>query len=186
MSGLKPFEPEGAEPMWQMIYTSFAGLKIGDLLTKQMVADALGDPRWQPRHETPMRKAMRLWEADHKRAFSNRRGVGWEVAHPAQHEHLSRRKTRRAQREQSRAVAYIENADRSLMASELRDRFNALELNQQHLLQFMKVQSRKNAVYEEVIADLPVRYADRADTDRRLAALDALIEQHFGAGSDPA
>lgn len=122
-----PFEPIGDRPQWQMVYDAMSDLDIGDVLTYQSIAEALGADKFNPNHRAPFYKAANVWGEEHSRAFMAVQRVGYRVVEPAEHEVMARDKHKRSRRQLRKGLEVIHRADRSKLPPDVVARFDSLE-----------------------------------------------------------
>ena len=98
------FKPLGERSRWRMIYDLFRAAEIGETVTYETMAEALGLDAKRAKHEIQMaarRAALELERVD-KRAVDAVRNVGYRIVQHAEVLGLTRRRNRKAGRQITR------------------------------------------------------------------------------------
>lgn len=122
---LKPFEIKGDMPQWQMVYDVLDRKQIDDIVTYNELTEALGRDFLADRG--PFYKAQRHLLEQKLRALAPIPTIGYQVVQATDHERLARKEHRSGRRKIRKAKNLVQHADRTGMAPEVRQKFDALE-----------------------------------------------------------
>lgn len=173
MSGRR-FEPVADRARWEVVYDLLAGLDIGDILTYEELTEAL-DVHRRDLVRSPLYKAAQKWGAERKRALVPVPNIGYRVASISEHELLVRGQHRRSKRALHRGRTYAENADRSLMTPQDRERFDGMErtiARQEDMIRRLDIKQQRT---DKAIAE---SRQQQVATDERLKAVEDALKRH--------
>lgn len=177
----KPFEPKGDAPEWQLVYDVISQKNINDIVTHEELSEALG--RDFLANRSPFYKAQKVMLEQKLRALSPVLGIGYRVVEAKDHERLARKEHKSGRRKVKKALGLVKHADRSEMTPEVRQKFDAIQVNlagqddfirridirtQRHETAIRASQENQRAL-EDKVESQDERVARLEDQQRRLA-----------------
>lgn len=174
---MKPFEPKGDLPEWQLIYQRVSTLDEGTVLTYDDLDEVLGRDFRGDR--SPIYRCIgELEKVDH-RTLAVVRGSGYRIAAANEHERLAVGHHRRSRKQMRKAVSKAASADRSKLTPEERKRIDGLEMSlRQHADMIRRLEARDEQRQAEIKALRRDTSADVAEISERVDRLTALLERH--------
>ncbi|MEV4672685.1 hypothetical protein AB0K34_13605 [Actinomadura sp. NPDC049382] len=174
---MKPFEPKGDLPEWQLIYQRVSTLDEGTVLTYDDLDEILGRDFRSDR--SPIYRCItELEKADH-RTLATVRGSGYRIAAANEHERLAVGHHHRSRRQMRKAVSKAASADRSKLTPEERKRIDGLEMSlRQHADMIRRLEARDEQRQAEIKALRRDTSADVAEISERVDRLTELLERH--------
>ena len=170
-----PFTPIGVKPRWELLYDAMNGLDVGDVLTYDAMAEALGVVEFTNVHRSSFYKAANRWGAERLRAFAAVPTVGYRVVDAAEHEVLARNHHRKSRRQIAKSRVVLEHADRSLLSADEARRFDALERTLgRHADMIRRLEERQ----ERQDAALGAVQSESSVTAAELVRIRELLERH--------
>ncbi len=172
---MSPFKPLGDEPRWRTLYDLLRGLDVGDILTYERMANALGLDAVQDRSTmaSAMRRAAEEYAEQDKRAIEVVRNEGYRVVDVSTHLKLAHVHGRRAGTQLELAYSHVTNVDLSGVDPEVRKGF---EVVARGFLEQMEINRRLSARQRrtERALDAVAQRSDR--TDEEIAELQARLQ----------
>jgi hypothetical protein len=167
------FETVGEKPRWELIYDSLAGLDVGDVVTYEQLAEAIGQDSFEP-FRSSWYKAAARWGEDHHRAFRAVNGVGYRVVDAIEHADIAKAHHRRSKRQLRKGSAALRNADRSRLSDEEKTRFDQMQQTINRHSDLIRRLDARQARTEKAV-ELATKKHDV--TDARIAALEEALNR---------
>lgn len=173
------FKPEGERARWQTIYDVLCEAKVGDVVTYERLAEALGLDAVGDRHriQVAMRRAALEHEQADKRAVDAVANVGYRVVEAPEHLVLAKRHQRRANRQLARGHSKAVNVDLSNLDPDVRHAFEVVAQAFSMQMEFNRRFDVRQKRVEQSIRDAEQR-AER--TEAEIAELKARLERLEG------
>jgi hypothetical protein len=180
---MMPFEPAGERARWRTVYDFLCLASVGDVVTYEMLGEALGADPETERHKIQMavRRAAKEYLTVDKRALRAVPNKGYEVVDAAGHLVLSRRHQSKAVKALQRGHSTAVNVDLSGVEPQVR---HALEVVAQGFALQMDYNRRfdvRQKRLEDALADVTKRsertQAETERTQAEVAELRARLER---------
>lgn len=180
---MSPFEPAGETARWRVLYGLLTERTVGDILTYEVMAEALDLDPAKDRHtiQVAMRRAGKELEQEDKHAVESVTNVGYRIVEPEEHLRLARGQQKRSSRALERGHSKVVNVDLSSVDPEVRQAFQVvasafamqMEFNRRTDIRQKKLEDALEAVHEkstrtdEEVAELRARLErlERRDSD---------------------
>jgi alkylated DNA nucleotide flippase Atl1 len=165
------FDVIGEKPRWELIYDSLAGLDVGDVVTYEQLAAAIGVDDFEPYRSSWYKAANRFGE-DNQRAFRAVNGVGYRVVDAIEHADIAKAHHRKSKRQLRKGRAVLRNADRSRLSTEDSKRFDDMQATigrHEDLIRRLDVRQERT---EKAVAAAAKKHDV---TDARIAKLEAAL-----------
>lgn len=122
------FQPEGDRSRWVVIYDLLQAAKVGDVITYEQIADALGLDATADRHriQVAMRRAAMEHEKVDKRAVDAVVNQGYRIVEAPEHLVLAKRHQRRSTTQLVRGYSKTVNVDLSGLTPEVQHAFGVV------------------------------------------------------------
>jgi hypothetical protein len=164
------FKPIGLKPRWETVYEMFMASAVGDVLTYDELATALGT-KDRTAIRLAVREAAQRHEERDKRAVDSVRGVGYRIVEASEQLGLARRHQRKASRSLARGHSKAVNVDLTGLPPDVRHAFEVVaqafslqmdfnrrfDVRQQQMEQTVKEVTDRTARSENEIAELRAR-----------------------------
>lgn len=167
------FQPVGSQARWRIVYEVLAAARVGDEVTYEELAAALGFDASHDRHRIQMavRRAGEELEAEDHRALSPVTNVGYRIVEPEEHLVLARRHQSRSSKSLVRGQSKVINVDLSGLDLEVKHTFEVVarafalqmdfnrrfQVKQEQLEQTMALIEQVSSRSEQEIAELKDR-----------------------------
>lgn len=168
-----PFQTVGERPKWELVKDELDKLDVGDIITYDCLSDILGcDFRT---NRGPLYKAASEWGSERKRALRPVLNVGYRVVDAWEHEPIAKQQQKRSRRALARSRRVVENADRSRLTDDQRQKFDAMELN---ISRMEEIQRRMSRRLTRVEAKTDATERTTAETSERVKRLEDTLRRH--------
>jgi hypothetical protein len=156
-----------------MIFDEVVTLKPDEVITNERLEEVLGRPLGQNR--SPVYRAIKELERNHRRTLATVRGTGYRVVHPEEHLGLALSHSSRARTELKRGIERVEAADRGNLEPSVAARLEAFEATTSRLVEFLG----RMAVAVDDQARILAEVKQTAEgTDERVQAVEAALKRH--------
>jgi alkylated DNA nucleotide flippase Atl1 len=144
------FETVGEKPRWELIYDSLAGLDVGDVVTYEQLAEAIGQDSFEPFRSS------------------------WYKVDAIEHADIAKAHHRRSKRQLRKGSAALRNADRSRLSDEEKTRFDQMQQTINRHSDLIRRLDARQARTEKAV-ELATKKHDV--TDARIAALEEALNR---------
>lgn len=188
---MSPFEPIGRQARWRVLYELLTARTVGDVLTYEVMAEALDldATRVQNRHtiQVAMRRATRELENEQQRATEAVPNVGYRIVEPEEHLRLARQQQRKSSRALVRGHSKVVNVDLSSLDPDVRNAFQVVASAFAMQMDFNRrtdIRQKKLEESLDSIRDKSTRTDDEvAELRARLERLENRAPRHTDTGA---
>lgn len=125
---MSPFQPEGDRARWRVLYDLLCEAKVGEIVTYQEMAEALGlDPKAdRSKVQLAMRRAAAELETQDQRAVDVVANAGYRIVEPEAQLNLAKRHQRKAGKSLKRGHSKVVHVDFNGMEPDVRKAFEVV------------------------------------------------------------
>ncbi len=175
---MSPFQPAGERARWHAVYDLLCKTETGDVLTYEVIGEALGLDAESDRHAIQMavRRAAKEHEIVNKRAIEAAPNQGYRVVEAPEHLRLARGQHKRASKALARGQSKVVHVDLSGLEPETRRAFEVVARAFAMQVEFNKRFDVRQSKLEGAITSMTERTErteqEIADLKARLARLE--------------
>ncbi len=173
---MSPFEPAGETARWRVLYDLLTERTVGDILTYDVMAEALDLDAAEDRHtiQVAMRRAGKELEQEDKHAVESVTNVGYRIVEPEEHLRLARGQQKRSSRALARGHSKVVNVDLSNVDPEVRQAFQVVASAFAMQMEF----NRRTDIRQKKLEDALETVREKSTrTDEEVAALRERLER---------